>query len=124
MSWLRDRDKVGAEPALLNDLVRDAVLREAEVAIRPLVGRVEDRILDDDLGHRQILPAGELRGDESCPVQRLVKRRHQQGLPCYHAISSTAASDTIRTWRFRSAASEGSMADSAVRRRLCGRARM
>ena len=48
---LGDGDEVGAEAPRLDDLVGDAVVVELEVARRLLEGRVDDRVLDDDLPH-------------------------------------------------------------------------
>ena len=53
---LGDRDEVGAEPAPVDDLVGDAVVVEAEVPGRLVERRVEDRVLDDDVGHDSSLP--------------------------------------------------------------------
>jgi len=50
-SW--NRHEVGADPALFNDLVGDAVIIESEMARGFDERRIEDRILDHDLGHHR-----------------------------------------------------------------------
>jgi hypothetical protein len=48
---LRHRDEVGAGPALLDDLIGDAVVVELEVLARLDERRVDDRVLDDGFAH-------------------------------------------------------------------------
>jgi hypothetical protein len=48
-----NRHEVGADPALFNDLVGDAVIIESEMARGFDERRIEDRILDHDLGHHR-----------------------------------------------------------------------
>lgn len=47
----RCRDEVGARPTLLDDLAGDAVVVGLEVVTGLGEGRVDDRVLDDDVAH-------------------------------------------------------------------------
>jgi len=47
-------NEVGTDSPAFDDLVRDTLVGEFEVPLRLLKGRVQDRIFDDDLGHRRI----------------------------------------------------------------------
>jgi hypothetical protein len=50
---LRDGDEVAGDAARVYGAVGDAVLVEIEVAFRLVVGRVEDRVFDDNFRHRE-----------------------------------------------------------------------
>ena len=47
----RDRDEVGTRPASLDDLVGDPLVGEPQMPVGFPEGRVEDRVLDDGVGH-------------------------------------------------------------------------
>ena len=47
----RDRDEVGTRPARLDDLVGDPLVGEPPMPVGFPKGRVEDRVLDDGVGH-------------------------------------------------------------------------
>ena len=69
-----DRDEVGTGPAGLDDLVGDPLVGEPEMPVGFAEGRVEDRVLDDGVGHESprrdrlyvcIIPQGSGRVNDS-----------------------------------------------------------
>ncbi len=47
-----DGDEVRARPPALDDFVGDSLVSELEVSLRLEIGRVEDRVFDNRIGHR------------------------------------------------------------------------
>ena len=48
----RDRNEVGADAASCDDVVGNALVREAEMLIRFSEGRIDDGVFNDGLSHR------------------------------------------------------------------------